>query len=480
MARTKKYVHSIIVFLLMFGFGLLPPIGDLTPLGMHGIGIFIGMAYGWTTLGMFWPSLLGILAVSMTGYMTISDTFNIAFGDSTMLQCLSAIIFAGYLETSGLSYFIARWFACRKFAIGRPWLFSLCMLAGIFVLSLCTSGTASVIIAWAFFYEVCRVYGLTRNDMYTTVMLSCINIACIMGAICMPYQPMPVVFLGCLSEIGIEINTLVFTGIRFVISVFITLVCFAFCVFVLKPDISKMQVSEDKFADLRELRMSSEQKIAIGCLLVLHLGLFIPNVLPKTWPFVSTIQSLGLVGLVSIILIVLIIIEVKKNGSFSSIMDFQNIMKTGVNFELIVLLAATAPIASLLESDDSGVFDIIISLFGPIAENVGSFGFIALTALILGFMTQFSHNIVLARVMTPIILPIAISAGIDPVLVVMIILLPCQMALCTPGASANAALIWGNTEWTQKKYVIIIAFTGFIISMIATLAIILPVLSLIY
>lgn len=155
-------------------------------------------------------------------------------------------------------------------------------------------------------------------------------------------------------------------------------------------------------------------------------------------------------------------------------------MKTGVNFELIVLLAATAPIASLLESDDSGVFDIIISLFGPIAENVGSFGFIALTALILGFMTQFSHNIVLARVMTPIILPIAISAGIDPVLVVMIILLPCQMALCTPGASANAALIWGNTEWTQKKYVIIIAFTGFIISMIATLAIILPVLSLIY
>ena len=41
------YLHAVVCLLIMFGFGQLPPVEPLTPLGMNLIGIFLGVLYGW-------------------------------------------------------------------------------------------------------------------------------------------------------------------------------------------------------------------------------------------------------------------------------------------------------------------------------------------------------------------------------------------------------------------------------------------------
>ena len=46
------WINSIIVFVLMFGIGQLPPFGQITPLGMQILGIFAGTLYGWCTVGL--------------------------------------------------------------------------------------------------------------------------------------------------------------------------------------------------------------------------------------------------------------------------------------------------------------------------------------------------------------------------------------------------------------------------------------------
>ena len=41
-----SYIHTIIMFILMFGIGMLPTFGQVTPLGMKILGVFVGTLYG--------------------------------------------------------------------------------------------------------------------------------------------------------------------------------------------------------------------------------------------------------------------------------------------------------------------------------------------------------------------------------------------------------------------------------------------------
>lgn len=85
------------------------------------------------------------------------------------------------------------------------------------------------------------------------------------------------------------------------------------------------------------------------------------------------------------------------------------------------------------------------------AQTLGPISFILVMSLLLFLITQVTHNIVLARLITPLIIPLAVSIGIDPVLMLSSIIVPTQMAFCTPGASANAALVWSNSEWITRR-----------------------------
>ena len=44
--NTAYYIHSLITLVLIFGFGFLPPIEPITPVGMRILGILLGLLYG--------------------------------------------------------------------------------------------------------------------------------------------------------------------------------------------------------------------------------------------------------------------------------------------------------------------------------------------------------------------------------------------------------------------------------------------------
>lgn len=115
------YVHVAIVMFFMFGFGKLPPVGPLTPIGMEGLGIFISLLWAWTFVDLLWPSLLSILAVGLTGYMPLKQAFFVAFGDDTVLMILFVFVFAAYMNMVGINRAIAYYFISRKIAIGKPY-----------------------------------------------------------------------------------------------------------------------------------------------------------------------------------------------------------------------------------------------------------------------------------------------------------------------------------------------------------------------
>ena len=61
--KKVSIVHYIITAVIAFGFGLLPPFGAMTEYGMGLLGTFIGAVYGWSTIGMIWPSFIALTAM---------------------------------------------------------------------------------------------------------------------------------------------------------------------------------------------------------------------------------------------------------------------------------------------------------------------------------------------------------------------------------------------------------------------------------
>ena len=136
--------------------------------------------------------------------------------------------------------------------------------------------------------------------------------------------------------------------------------------------------------------------------------------------------------------------------------------------------------SALLESDEAGIFTMVTNLITPMAENMGNTAFILILALILGILTQLTHNMVLARLAIPLVVPVGMAVGIDPMLMMMTLALPTQFAVLTPGASANAALVWGNTEWTSTKSVGKLAFLSFLLMLVYNIVFVSPLAQFVF
>lgn len=64
---TVSYGHAAAFFLLTFGIRLLPP-GGRQRHGHEGLGVFLGLLYGWSFIGFAWPSMISLVALGFTGY----------------------------------------------------------------------------------------------------------------------------------------------------------------------------------------------------------------------------------------------------------------------------------------------------------------------------------------------------------------------------------------------------------------------------
>ncbi len=151
------YLHTVVCLLIMFGFGQLPPVEPLTPLGMNLIGIFLGVLYGWVCIEIVWPSLAGLLALMLIGGMKPMMLLNKSFGDPVVQMMFFIFVFCATISHYGLSKFISLWFITRKFVAGRPWVFTYTFLGSIFILGGLTSASPAAIIGWSILYGVCSL-----------------------------------------------------------------------------------------------------------------------------------------------------------------------------------------------------------------------------------------------------------------------------------------------------------------------------------
>ena len=125
MIRKKIFTcmaNYLVVLFLLFLFRFIPPLGGVSEVGMQVIGVFAGVIYGWITIGIGWPSVLGIAAFGMTDYMGMTDLLSTAFGSQTMVMIMTLLLLAAFVQQSDLTDLILHFLLSRKSAAGKPFL----------------------------------------------------------------------------------------------------------------------------------------------------------------------------------------------------------------------------------------------------------------------------------------------------------------------------------------------------------------------
>lgn len=463
--NTAYYINSIITLVIIFGFGQLPAVAPLTPLGMNLIGIFLGLLYGWIFVDIVWPSMAGLLALMLIGGMAPKVLLNSSFGDPIVVMMFFIFIFCAAIDEHGLSRFISLWFITRKFVQGKPWAFTFIFLASIFILGGLTSASPAALIGWAILYAICDLVGYKKGDGYPTMMVFAIVFAAQVGMSMIPFKQVPLTVLGAFSNItGMTIDYAKYMLIAIACCIVCAVLLLLVCKFIFKPDVSKLIKLDAKQLDKTGdgLKLNKTQKIVFGFLAALVLCLLLPSFLPKEFFLCRFLNGIGNTGVC--IFIVALMCFLKVDGK--PLMRIKKAIDNGVAWGIIFLLAAVQPLSTAMTAEESGITEWMMGILNPIFGGKSPIFFMVVIGLIAALVTNVMNNGALGVALMPIVYSYCTANGIDPQLSVIIIVMCVHLAFLTPAASSSASLLHGN-EWVTSKDIMKSATPVVVISWIA-------------
>lgn len=195
-----------------------------------------------------------------------------------------------------------------------------------------------------------------------------------------------------------------------------------------------------------------------------------PSMLPEG--FLKTLLSAqGAIGIC--LVFILILSAVRFNGKPT--LNFVELAKKSIPWNMVCLLSAVGPLGTALMSQDAGFTKAIMATLKPIMAGQSPMIFYILTVVVACVLTQFMNNTILLVVMTPMLCTISGMIGANPILIAALLIFGLTAALATPGASSRAGLVFGNTEWIDTKQAYVQAILSVAAVIVALLVVGIPV-----
>lgn len=468
--NSFSYFNVGIMLAITFGVGLLPTFGQVTPLGMQVLGIFLGVLYGWIFVDILWPSIFAMVALGLTDITTINDAFSAGIGNSMIIMVLMTVIFAGALDECKITDWIANWFLTRKIIKGRPWvLISMMLIAGAFM-GMFASGLAGTFILWAITLKLAEMCGYKQGNMTISFIMALLVIVPTCGANAIPFQPGAILFSSFFTQaMGGTIPYVPFILYNLIVQTFVfggILLCGKF---ILKLDVSKFNLPDEMYEELKKQKTTYEQKIGLIAVVAFFLMLFLPGVLPKTFPGMIFLAKLGIIGVSAVILIILTVMRTSEGKPF---INFTSCHRS-IPWSMIWLMASTFPLSAALKSEDTGIMSSIMSAVVPLLSNVDIIVFFIGSTVLLTLLTQVTVNMVLGAMFIPFLCEICVQLGGNPYTLFMLLFIGLQAAYVTPAASAGGAMMHGHS-WIKGKNAYITGALFMLITLVVLIAIGIP------
>lgn len=464
--KYHLWFHALIMLAIIVGIGSIPPSGTITPVGMKLSGIFLAALYGWTFCGLFWPSLIAIMALAFSGaFDNLAGFLSTSFGNESLVFILFLFAFTEVINEVGLVDYIANKMISFKFLNNRPWLFSFVFLAAAYVCAAFINMFAAIIVCWNILYIIAKRFGFAPYDKYPTLMIIGVTLASIIGGIVMPYKPVPLIVLKAYTSVSGEtvdfLQYILFSlPMSFLVMIFFVLICR----FVFRPELKDLRRINIDFVDKNALILDTKQKVTLSFLFVFIFMMLAPSLLPKTFFLTVFINKLGIAGCLMFLTVIMTL--VRFDGK--PLLDFREMSAKSFNWDIYLTMCFVIPFAGLFTSDATGIKPFIVGLVQPILSGLSPMAFIIITMLLATILTNFANNMVVAAVFATMIFTLGGSLGLEIMPLIAVLILCSSLSMVTPAACPNSAIMFANSQWCKTsdlyKYCLITVSIAFVLT----------------
>ena len=443
----KKYIHLAIMLALTFIISFAPPFGAITPIGMKTLGVFVGVLYGWITFDLFIPSVFGYAALALLGVMDTTTALSSGFGNNNLVVVLVAMVFTGAIDAVGVTRFIANWLVTRKTFRKSPWLLVFGMILTAYIMGMLGVYLAAIFLLWAVIMQIAKENNIPSGDKLLTFMIMMITAAGFNGVFAVPFRATAMIFEGYF----IDTMKMTFDVVPFVILAVATTGTMSLLMilagkFIFRLDASKFILPDDVIEQLQKEKVTKEAKIGFILLIIYSVALLLPSMFPQV-PAMALLSNLGVGGMSCLGLVILAVISFKGEP----LIQLGKTWTKYVDWQLILLLSVTFPIAEAMRAEGAGIMPTVIGLVLPVVSDMGVMNFMIVSMLLLGILTQVTHNIVLAAMFTPFLCPLCVQIGGNPYVMWFLMYFTLNASYMTPAASFQSAMVHGH-DMTNTKY----------------------------
>jgi sodium-dependent dicarboxylate transporter 2/3/5 len=434
------------MFVLMFA-GFFIHGGALPDYGWKVLFIFLALLFGWSTVGLIIPSLLGLIAMGIAGAKTtVLASWTAGFGGNVICLIVLFSVLSKWLEDVGLVSAGMNWFMGRKAFQGKPWLFITAFFFMVYFLAFLTGTFPAIFIGWACVYDICATVGVEKRSPLMGFLVVNVTAIGAMGDYCKPWSAWGLTAISTYESTLPDMTLgfgpyLVWTTVVYFVAMLLMILCGKY---LMKLDASPLEKGD--FSQLaHQTGISKDQKFATIFMIVLIIMLFIPSYLPKGT--LKTILNTQM-GVVGITVAAVVVAGLFRHPDGTPVFDFKKIANMkAIPWDPIMLLTATVPLGAALKADEAGIMPILTAFVKTHLGGMNAFAFYCITAIFLGLLTQVAHNLVLLVAITPIFISVASTLGFNTELIVMIASVTLAASLGTPAASTRAGMVFGNSDY---------------------------------
>ncbi len=474
--NAVKYIHFTVVCLLMISGFFLPTIGPITKMGMELLGVFLGFLYGLIFCDIVWPSILAIVMMGLSSrYGSAQAGFDAAL--TSQSQIIPLFLYFAFISESKLLDIALNWFLTRKFTQGRPWVFISLLFFALALLATCFSLVVLVLLVFDILIKLFDRLGYTKEDAFPTYMLFGVGLFGGMGSLLLPFMPYAVVIkmlvATCMGGYALELWQWLLVVDLPMILIFILYIVLGR--FVLKIDTTKLlegsSVLSELVAEQSSKKFTFTQKWALGTLIVF----FVVNISMAIWPN----GPLTIVGLSGICLLLIVSILVVRKASGEAMMTIDTLGR-GVNWGMLFMLLAILSLSNVLVAAGTGIVQAIAMVVVPLLRGVPPIVLVIALCIAVVLFSQVTMNMVLMMALGPIVTPIFIALGYNPISAIMAIVVAAQLAFLAPTGCMQAALVYSQVDWVKKPTMMKIALPWTILSVVVVIICTLFVPNIVY
>lgn len=462
----------IFALLAIFLFRFVPAPAGLSADGMQVVGIFLGTLLLWIFVGIDWPSLLCLAALTLVPTLDPAQVFASSFGNETFTFLLFTFMLTYALSQTTIIKRIALTFITSNWAQKGAWQLALLFLLSVMLMGLFISPTVLFFIMLPILEEIYEILSLKKGSSFASMLMIGLVVSCSLSSGMTPIAHVfPVIALGVFESIAnVTISYAGYMAFAIPAGLLIFLFMLLLFRFVLKPDMTQFkQLNKADFKQTVSDPITKREKIILFVFTVVILLWVAPGIIAPILPGVAElIESFGtaIPPLAGVVVLAMVRLEGKP------LLVINEAITKGVSWPSLIMAASTLAIGSALTNEKIGLIAYVSNVMAPIAQGLAPLLIVALFITWATFESNIGSHMVTAQVVTSVAVPIALSSNaIEAASLAAVIGLVASIGSATPPSMPYVAIA-GSSGWTNTvqmlKYGMLIAVgTIFIALLIA-------------